>query len=165
MLRCPSHNDSTCSDRPCTWTISCSSGSRAVTGPCPSSPTSSPPIGIFGTPTPRTGASRPRPIPITPRWRSTPCRGGIRCNWGTPTQLRLPVNRWGGNQTSTYNWQNDTYNTGFDWYYENISNSTPASLPDSITTARAPPSVTPGSTPRAPIRKNWRSMQRNRALS
>lgn len=44
--------------------------------------------------------------------------------------LRLPVNRWGGNQTSTYNWRHDTYNTGFDWFYENISNSTPASLPD-----------------------------------
>ncbi|CAK0780823.1 exported hypothetical protein [Gammaproteobacteria bacterium] len=45
-------------------------------------------------------------------------------------ELHLPVNRWGGNQTSTYNWQNDTYNTGFDWYYENISSSDPASLPD-----------------------------------
>ncbi len=45
-------------------------------------------------------------------------------------ELHLPVNRWGGNQTSTYNWQNDTYNTGFDWFYENISNSPLASLPD-----------------------------------
>ena len=34
--------------------------------------------------------------------------------------LNLPVRRWGGNSTSRYNWQNDTYNTGSDWYFENI---------------------------------------------
>ncbi len=36
------------------------------------------------------------------------------------TDLRLPVSRWGGNSTTRYNWQNDTTNTGNDWYYENI---------------------------------------------
>ncbi|NVN89848.1 MAG: PKD domain-containing protein [Desulfuromonadales bacterium] len=36
------------------------------------------------------------------------------------TELRLPVRRRGGNSTSRYNWQNDTYNTGSDWYFENI---------------------------------------------
>ena len=36
------------------------------------------------------------------------------------TELRLPVRRWGGNTTSRYNWQIDTYNTGLDWYFENI---------------------------------------------
>jgi uncharacterized repeat protein (TIGR01451 family) len=34
--------------------------------------------------------------------------------------LRLPVRRWGGNSTSRYNWQNDTTNTGNDWYFENV---------------------------------------------
>ena len=34
--------------------------------------------------------------------------------------LHLPVRRWGGNSTSRYNWQNDTTNTGSDWYYENV---------------------------------------------
>ncbi len=34
--------------------------------------------------------------------------------------VRLPVRRWGGNSTSRYNWQIDVYNTGFDWYFENI---------------------------------------------
>jgi hypothetical protein len=34
--------------------------------------------------------------------------------------ISLPVRRWGGNSTSRYNWQNDTYNTGSDWYFENI---------------------------------------------
>jgi hypothetical protein len=48
------------------------------------------------------------------------------------TELRLPVRRWGGNSTSRYNWQNDTTNTGMDWYFENIPNDNPnpASLPD-----------------------------------
>jgi hypothetical protein len=35
-------------------------------------------------------------------------------------ELRLPVRRWGGNSTTRYNWQNNTYNTGSDWYFENI---------------------------------------------
>jgi len=34
--------------------------------------------------------------------------------------LNLPVDRWGGNSTSRYNWQNDTTNTGRDWYFENV---------------------------------------------
>ena len=48
------------------------------------------------------------------------------------TELRLPVRRWGGNSTSRYNWQNDTTNTGMDWYFENIPNNNPnpAVLPD-----------------------------------
>ena len=47
-------------------------------------------------------------------------------------ELHLPVRRWGGNSTSRYNWQNDTYNTGNDWYFENIpdDNPNPATLPD-----------------------------------
>jgi hypothetical protein len=47
-------------------------------------------------------------------------------------ELRLPVRRWGGNSTTRYNWQNDTHNTGSDWYFENIreDNSNPALLPD-----------------------------------
>jgi hypothetical protein len=38
--------------------------------------------------------------------------------------VRLPVARWGGNSTSRYNWQNNTTNTGSDWYFENIVDST-----------------------------------------
>lgn len=46
--------------------------------------------------------------------------------------LRLPVNRWGGNSTTRYNWQLDVHNTGSDWYFENIpnANSNVAALPD-----------------------------------
>ncbi|MGI8689866.1 MAG: glycoside hydrolase family 44 protein [Thermomicrobiales bacterium] len=35
-------------------------------------------------------------------------------------ELRLPVDRWGGDATSRYNWQTNTSNTGSDYYFENI---------------------------------------------
>ncbi|MCB9134511.1 MAG: glycoside hydrolase family 44 protein [Anaerolineales bacterium] len=35
-------------------------------------------------------------------------------------ELHLPVNRRGGNATTRYNWQLDVYNTGSDWFFENI---------------------------------------------
>jgi hypothetical protein len=35
--------------------------------------------------------------------------------------IRLPVNRWGGNSTDTYNWKLGSYNTGLDYYFENLS--------------------------------------------
>ncbi|MBK9442732.1 MAG: choice-of-anchor D domain-containing protein [Comamonadaceae bacterium] len=54
------------------------------------------------------------------------------------TELRLPVRRWGGNTTSRYNWQIDTYNTGLDWYFENIplTNTNVAALPNGSSTDR-----------------------------
>lgn len=46
--------------------------------------------------------------------------------------IRLPVNRWGGNATTRYNWQNDTSNRASDWYFENIpnDNANPDALPN-----------------------------------
>src|SRR5436190_19300775 len=35
-------------------------------------------------------------------------------------ELHLTVDRGGGNTTSRYNWQNNTYNTGNDYFFENI---------------------------------------------
>jgi hypothetical protein len=35
-------------------------------------------------------------------------------------ELGLPVDRWGGNQTDTYNWRLHGSNTGNDWFFENI---------------------------------------------
>ena len=40
-------------------------------------------------------------------------------------EIRLPVNRWGGNATTRYNWQNDTSNRASDWFFENIPNDNP----------------------------------------
>ena len=33
----------------------------------------------------------------------------------------MPVDRWGGNTTETYNWQLGSSNLGSDWYFENAS--------------------------------------------
>jgi len=51
-------------------------------------------------------------------------------------EIDLPVNRFGGNATSRYNWQTDTTNLGMDWYFENYphalqgSSKNPSILPD-----------------------------------
>ena len=42
--------------------------------------------------------------------------------------IGLPVDRWGGNTTSRYNWQNNTWNTGSDYYFENIVGSSTDSV-------------------------------------
>ena len=46
--------------------------------------------------------------------------------------LHLPVRRWGGNSTTRYNWQLNVFNTGSDWYFENIpaANSPTETLPN-----------------------------------
>ncbi|MDO8185067.1 glycoside hydrolase family 44 protein [Conexibacter sp. JD483] len=36
-------------------------------------------------------------------------------------EIDLPLSRWGGNTTDRYNWRIDTWNTGEDWFFENIS--------------------------------------------
>jgi hypothetical protein len=44
-------------------------------------------------------------------------------NFAKPTfakEIGLPVRRWGGNDTSRYNWQTGNSNSGSDWYYENM---------------------------------------------
>ncbi len=45
-------------------------------------------------------------------------------------ELRLPVRRWGGNATTRYNWKIDVSNRAMDWFYENIPNPDPGTLPD-----------------------------------
>jgi hypothetical protein len=47
------------------------------------------------------------------------------------------INRFGGNTTSTYNWQIDVHNTGLDWYFENIPDGTgaPSGSVDALITA------------------------------
>lgn len=35
--------------------------------------------------------------------------------------LNAPLNRWGGNATSRYNWQIDAHSAGSDWYFETYS--------------------------------------------
>ncbi len=40
---------------------------------------------------------------------------------GLAQAIQLPVNRWGGNETDTYNWRLASNNTGLDYYFENLS--------------------------------------------
>jgi hypothetical protein len=37
------------------------------------------------------------------------------------TTLNAPLNRWGGNSTTRYNWQIDAHSAGSDWYFETYS--------------------------------------------
>lgn len=41
---------------------------------------------------------------------------------GLAAELRLPLNRWGGNATTTYNWKLDTINAGSDYFFSNVPN-------------------------------------------
>ncbi|HUA19885.1 MAG TPA: glycoside hydrolase family 44 protein [Bryobacteraceae bacterium] len=54
--------------------------------------------------------------------------------------LNAPLNRWGGNATSRYNWQIDAHSAGSDWYFETYSDGsgTPSGSADAyVATTRA----------------------------
>ena len=63
--------------------------------------------------------------------------------YGTSAQLsdlNVPLNRYGGNNTSRYNWQINADNRGQDWYFESIpeNSSTPGERGDTfISTTQA----------------------------
>jgi hypothetical protein len=38
-------------------------------------------------------------------------------------EIKLPVNRWGGNSTTSYNWRDNVTNTAADWFFENFPGS------------------------------------------
>src|SRR6516162_4810177 len=48
--------------------------------------------------------------------------------------LNIPFNRYGGNNTSRYNWQQNADNRGSDWFFESIgdSSSTPGQRGDAF---------------------------------
>ncbi|MEO7909366.1 MAG: glycoside hydrolase family 44 protein [Roseiflexaceae bacterium] len=49
---------------------------------------------------------------------------------GLAQDVRLPVDRWGGNSTTRYNWKLDVHNTGSDYYFENIPDGDSTTLPN-----------------------------------
>jgi len=63
--------------------------------------------------------------------------------YGSATDMQLlnaPLNRWGGNSTSRYNWQIDAHSAGSDWYFETYSDGsgTPSGSADQyVATTRA----------------------------
>ncbi|WP_187434089.1 glycoside hydrolase family 44 protein [Paenibacillus methanolicus] len=56
----------------------------------------------------------------------------------TESELPFPVQRWGGNQMTRYNWELDTSNRANDWYYINYpnDNANPEQLPSGSTSDR-----------------------------
>jgi hypothetical protein len=48
------------------------------------------------------------------------------------SDLNAPVNRWGGNSTTRYNWQTNSHNTAVDYYYESIGSGTPGQDADNF---------------------------------
>ena len=51
-------------------------------------------------------------------------------------EIGMPVARWGGNASSRYNFRNHTYNTGSDWYFENIVAGPENTVESFVTTNR-----------------------------
>src|SRR5450631_3802899 len=53
------------------------------------------------------------------------------------TTLNAPLNRWGGNSTSRYNWQIDAHSAASDWYFETYSDGsgTPSGSADAFVAA------------------------------
>ena len=62
------------------------------------------------------------------------------------TTLNAPLNRWGGNSTTRYNWQIDAHSAAADWYFETYSDGsgTPSESADAyVATTRANPGAEP----------------------
>ncbi len=81
---------------------------------------------------PAAGAIQLRINPAATRHTISPLIYGINAyglndtNFAALNQAIKPsVARWGGNTTTRYNWENDFYNTGNDYYYENIPSDNP----------------------------------------
>ncbi|MFB9415155.1 glycoside hydrolase family 44 protein [Dactylosporangium matsuzakiense] len=55
---------------------------------------------------------------------------------GFAAEIGMPVARWGGNASTRYNFTNHTYNTGSDWYFENIVAGPDKTLEAFVTTNR-----------------------------
>ena len=56
------------------------------------------------------------------RHRISPLVYGVNfADKGFADDVDLPVNRWGGNSTETYNWQVRGSNHGQDWYFTNFA--------------------------------------------
>jgi len=54
-------------------------------------------------------------------------------NFANSTQLSsvdYPLNRWGGNAVTRYNWRTDVSNRGSDWFFMNIAGGSSSTLPD-----------------------------------
>jgi hypothetical protein len=78
-------------------------------------------IRFVADPTPP-GAVTVQVSPNLDRWPISAFVYGV--NFASAAQLAdvgYPLNRWGGNRTTRYNWQLDLDNSAFDWFYQNYT--------------------------------------------
>jgi hypothetical protein len=57
------------------------------------------------------------------------------------TEIKVPVVRWGGDGTTRYNWQYDSSNAGYDWYFmsgSGTTNPTPSASVDTMVSTYQP---------------------------
>src|SRR5689334_14592824 len=75
----------------------------------------------------RGGAPSPAPIEIDAGARGAAIHAEIYgLAFATPATLaalNVPLNRWGGNAVTLYNWQLDSHNLGSDYFFENVANN------------------------------------------
>jgi Glycoside hydrolase family 44 len=70
--------------------------------------------------------------PATERRAVSPLIFGVNfASRATLSRMRYTANRWGGNSTTRYSWQDDTSNRASDWFFFNIpeDNANPGALP------------------------------------
>jgi hypothetical protein len=88
------------------------------------------------------------PVPINPQIY------GVTIFWNGPMEdyvafakeIKLPLNRNGGDATTRYNWNVDSSNAGFDWYFvggNGQNTSTPGAGPDYFITTNIALGITP----------------------
>ena len=96
---------------------------------------------------------RPRTRPLRSTWTPTPTGvpispgiyGVAHATTAQLIDLRSPLNRNGGNNTTRYNWQLNADNRGNDWYYQSIADgsATPGGRGDSFVAATRAANATP----------------------
>jgi hypothetical protein len=80
----------------------------------------------------------------TGRYPISPYIYGL-ANYGVSTsfaqEIKVPVVRWGGDGTTRYNWQYDSSNAGYDWYFmsgSGTTNPTPGGSVDTMVSTYQP---------------------------
>lgn len=97
-------------------------------------------IGTTNPPLPETGYSNSVTITVDAALNQRPINpliyGVAFASSSQLDELNAPLNRWGGNSTTRYNWQLNADNKGHDWYFQSLaqSSATPGAAADDFIT-------------------------------
>lgn len=97
-------------------------------------------IALVAATNPPAGTSAPVTITVNAALNRRPINpmiyGVAFASAGELSELNSPLNRWGGNSTTRYNWNLNADNKANDWYFQSIANtsSTPGAAADSFIT-------------------------------